>query len=283
MFKLPFAAKRIEGTFAEDRLRLRSTRRRVSVIACVGIAVIGWAYVLLFSEFFSVSVIQIDGVVSLERGEIDRAIEEGLGEQRVFPFREGNIFLVNTEKLEAFLKESLFVQTVAVDKKIPNILRLKIEERQTSLILRVGERMYQVDRSGSIMREIAPGSEQDAILSSANDPSASRASLPLLEVRSSDPQPIVGNAYITDTQMQRWLDTLQGLKEQGFGYRSVSIERATSSKMILRMFEPYDVYIDTMEPLTSQVQSYYEFRKVKKDEKIYEYVDVRIPGKVFYK
>lgn len=250
---------------------------------CIGIAMVGWAYFLFFSEFFVIGVIQVDGGGGLEREEINRVIEEGVEEQRVFPFREGNIFFTDTEKLEAFLKESLFAQSVTVDKKLPNILRLKIEERQTSLILRVGERMYQVDRSGSIMREISPGAERDAILASMDDPSISRSNLPLLEVRSLDPQPTVGNAYITDTQMQRWLDAMEGLRERGFGYRSASVERATSSKMILRMFEPYDVYIDIMEPLSSQIQSYYEFMRVKKEEKIYEYVDVRVPGKIFYK
>ncbi|MCW1892020.1 MAG: FtsQ-type POTRA domain-containing protein [Candidatus Uhrbacteria bacterium] len=283
MFKLSSFMKKSEGTFVEDRLRSRSARRRVTVVVCTSIAVIGWAYVLFFSEFFSVSTIQIEGVASLERGEVERAIGEGLLKQRVFPFRKGNVFLIKTKELESFLKENLFVQSVVVDKKAPNILRLKIEERQSSLVLRVGERIYQVDRAGLIMREIQPGPEQEEILASSDSPSASRTGLPLLDIRTQDPQPIVGNGYITDTQMQRWLDTLQGLKERGFGYRSASLEQATSSKMILRMFEPYDVYIDIMEPLAGQIQSYYEFMKVKKGEKIYEYVDARIPGKVFYK
>jgi hypothetical protein len=271
-----------EGIFVVDRLRTRSIQKRTVIGMLMGVAFVGWTYVFFFSDIFVVNRLEIEGLKVLGRGEVAEEVDSALEKMRVWPFRMKNIFFIDENRLAETLKDKIFAQSVAVDKKYPNILRLIIKERQTSLVIEKNSKMWQIDRDGIIMREILDAQERSLIQSQVNNPVSDRSSvLPILEI-SHDIDPTVGNSYVTDFRVTMWLDTFKSLQDLGFGYRHATVESATSTKLILNMFEPYDVYIDIMEPVEPQIMSLYEFLRVKKDVSIKEYIDARIPGKIYY-
>lgn len=266
----------------EDRLRIRNTRRTTAIALLSSVALMGWAYIFFFSTIFTVNALEIEGIKTLGRGEVEEEVYQALQKMRVWPFRSENIFFINEKKLSDTLTDKLFTQSVSVDKKYPNILRLNIKERQTSLVILKEGRFWQIDRNGVIMREISESKEKAEIQDQISHPVMDRSStLPILEI-SRDVDPSVGHTYVTDFRVSVWLDTFKSLQDMGFGYRNAMVEYATSTKLILNMFEPYDVYLDVMEPIEPQIQSLYEFMRIKKDVKIKEYIDARIPGKVYY-
>jgi len=282
LFRKTLQVEKHEGTFVEDRLRTRGSQKKTVIALLSGVAIIGWIYVFFFSDIFVVQQFEIEGTKALGRGEVVDAANTAIQKMRIWPFKSGNIFLIKENDLSRTLTDKLFAQSVVVDKKLPNILRLKIEERQSSLVILKEGKFWQIDRNGVIMREITDGAEKASIQDQMDHPVADRSStLPILEI-SNDVDPSVGNTYVSDYRVSLWLDAFKSLQDLGFGYRNASVEYATSTKLILNMFEPYNVYIDIMEPIEPQIQGVYDFLKLKKDVQIHEYIDARIPGKIYY-
>lgn len=274
--------KKEEGTFVEHKLTVRAERKRTVLILLGVVALLGWAYILFFSEVFAAQTIEVEGADRLDRGEVVVAAQDALDQERIWPFRARNMFFLDTDAIQDDLTEILFADQVIVDKQYPNILRLKIEERQSSLILLAEDRFYEIDRSGVITREISNESEIESIRSRVQEPSIASKEMPILQIKDNT-DIIVNDDYITDFRMRAWLDAFHDLEKLGFGYRSALLDYATSSKLILDLFEPYDVYVDILEPLEPQINSYYAFTKTHNQGEIYNYVDARIPGKVFFK
>lgn len=275
--------ERPEGVFSEEKIRIRTTRRRTVFFILVSVAFLGWSYVFFFSSIFRISDIQIEGRLVRDGGEVRKEAFNLLDKSGHWPFHERNIFLLQKDEFTRLLKEQLFADSVSVDKIYPNILRLNVEERQSSLVFISEERMYIIDREGVVVREITSKDEQGAILGAAQDSSSSE-NMPVLHTLHVEPDAvIVGNSFVTPFRMETWMDAFHDLDDLGFGYRKAVLDTPTSTKLVLRMFEPYEVYFSLIEPLGPQIESYYAFTKVKRDEKIQGYIDARIPGKIFYK
>jgi cell division septal protein FtsQ len=268
----------------KEKKKYSGSRKKITMIFLGIVAVLGWLYIGFFSEICSIQRIEIEGIKQLGRGEVVKKTQEAIAAERTWPFHEGNIFLLHKKELEITLKDHLFVQSVVVDKIYPNILRLKIEERKSSLILQTGEGMFEVDRNGMVTRSINAVSERAAILQALQDPKAAAAGSPVLTIT----QPLdltLNNPIIdknADVTMQEWLDAIQTLSQKDFGYRSAELENVASTKLILHLFEPYDVYFDLLNPLEPQIQSYVIFARSHSPSEIKAYVDARIPGRIFY-
>jgi hypothetical protein len=284
MLKKLFEQKKEEGTFVEDRMHSRMERRRTVIVLLFISALIGWLYIFFGSNTFTVTSVEIEGLDTLERGEVAMLVDEFLEDQRQWPFREKNLFFINANEIASGLKEALFLENVDVDKIYPNILRLKIEERQSTLFLLTGRSLYEIDRHGIVTKEFNK-KEQEEILDRIDDPSIShQMDLPIIKIRESSETPVPGQEYVSEFRSTSWLDTFQVLHDLGFGYRNAVLDYTTSSKLVLNMFEPYEVYIDLLDPLEPQIASFYAFMKARDPNvPIYEYVDTRIPGKVFFK
>jgi hypothetical protein len=258
-------------------------RRRTVTIFFAIIAILGWIYFFLFSDTFIVNGIEISGIQRLRRGEVEKVVYTILDQQRIWPIRSRNIFSIPRSDLENLLKDQLYAEKVAVDKKYPNILRLKVQERQSSVIVIINGTSFEVDHRGDVTRILSEG-EARSLQASSNSPNRGPSQIPVLSILNATTTPTGGDVFVTENQMQRWLNLFEGLQKRGFGYRGASIESPESTKVVLDLFEPYRAYFDLLTPLNAQVDSYYAFIKEKKsDMVIYDYIDARIPGRIYYK
>jgi hypothetical protein len=278
--KLP---QKEEGTFVAYRMQERSMHRKVVLSILGAVAVIGWLYVIFGSDIFRVKMIDAGTLVDLDRGEVTQTAFSAVDDQTQWPMPKRNILLVNKVKLAQKLKQNLFVDSVVVDKVYPDVLRLKIKERQSSIILIANNEFYLLDRNGIGTRNILGDDEAD-ILKRLDKPSpTSKTDTPILSIHGT-PEFVLGEQFVSKETAQAWLKAFQELSQADFGYRNAIVDYATSTKLILNMFEPYDVYFDLLTPLQPQLQSLYAFMRAKTAAfVIYEYVDARIPGRVYYK
>lgn len=278
-----FHPDRGEGTFADTRAKQVSSRRLTVIMLLLVTAFVGWLYFLFGSGFFRITQIQTGDLTYLNRGEVVAEAEKAMDEQGTWPWQWRNILLLNKEALSKSLERRLYADQVAVEKLYPNILRLKIEERQSSVIVIAGNNLYLVDRKGIGTKRIE-NEDQLAVLDRIAHPSpTAKTDLPILTIRHS-PVFTPGDPYVDAETVEHWLDAFNGLSETGFGYRNAVLEEATSTKLVLSLFEPYDVYVDLLAPLKPQIDAFYLFMKSKPaTAKINEYIDVRVPGRIFYK
>jgi hypothetical protein len=272
-----------EGTFADVRTKQKNSRRNTVIMLLLATAGVGWLYFLFGSGFFRITRIETGDLIYLDRGEVVAETERAMDEQGTWPWQWRNSLTINTAALEKSLETRLYADHVAVEKSYPSVLRLKIEERQSSVIVLAEDDLVLVDRKGIAVKRIT-SDEQVSILDRIAHPSpTAKTDLPILTIRQS-PRFAPGEQYVDALTVEHWLDAFNALSEAGFGYRNAILEEATSTRLILNLFEPYDVYFDLLAPVKPQIEEYYIFMKSKPaDAKINDYVDVRVPGRVFYK
>ncbi len=280
MLKRSLHQNRGEGTFAADRKKVRGTRRRVVFLLLGGAAVLGWVYVFFGSGIMDVKRVEIEGLEQLGRGEVMGEVDIFLNEHGFGPWRK-NIVLIDADALADALETKLFAEHVSVDKIWPSLLRLKVEERQSSIVVIANNEFYVIDRNGIAAERIT---DEDAILSRISQPSSGpQNDLPILTVRENAVF-AQGDPFVDRATVERWLLAFNELQEAGFGYRNAVLEHPSSTKLILNLFEPYDAYFDLLAPMPPQISAFYTFMKGKStDITITSYVDVRVPGRVYSK
>lgn len=272
-----------DGALGAERLVTTTKRRRFVITLLAGVAITGWLYMLFGSGIFRVTLVDPGLISDSDRGEAMRETFAALDAQGRWPWSRRNLLLVDTQSLSRELERRLFADTVAVEKSFPNVLRLKIQERRSSLVLVANNEFYLVDRRGVVSKRFAYEEEAGILQRISKPSSAGQTQAPILTVREMA-NPVPGMAVVPERTVQRWLIAFQELSRTGFGYRNAILEYATSTKLVLNMFEPYDVHFDLLTPLEPQIQSYYAFIKAKPPGTIiYAYVDARIPGRIYYR
>jgi hypothetical protein len=283
MLKKLLHPSREEGAFTNVRHQTSRHRRTVVLLLLSATAVIGWLYVFFGSDIFHVSRMDIEGLVSLNRGQVEREVQAAFDERGMGPWKQVNLLFIDEQDLAAYLEKRLYAERVIVEKSYPNILRLKVIERASSLVVIANNEFYLIDHMGMGLKRIST-EEEAAILQRVDSPSrdTSQAS-PVLHIEH-DVSFAPGETFIGADTARLWLGAFRDLSEAGFGYRNAVLEHPTSTKLILNLFEPYAVYLDLLAAVRPQIESYYAFSKSKTSSmKIREYVDVRVPGRVYYK
>jgi hypothetical protein len=279
----PAARSREEGTFSSVRHTKTASRRHAVIFILASCAIGGWLYILFASGFFRASKVEVNELVYADRGEVVSAVFDILDRQPSWPWNRRNLFFIDIPGLEQELESKLYAEKVTVDKVYPNILRLTVQERQSSVILIANKEFYLVDRFGIGVERIS-SEEEASVLQRIADPSVTTSrDLSVLTVFG----PVAfrpGEALVSEWTVQRWLEAFRALKDASFGYRQAQLDYSTSTKLILDLYEPYDAYFDLLAPMEPQISGFYAFMRAKeKDTVIREYVDVRVPGKVYYK
>lgn len=246
-------------------------------------AVTGWLWFLFRSGFLDIQTIDTGPLQSLDRGEVIAETERALDEGPWRPWNSHNLLLLNTDQLAVTLKDRLFAESVAVEKSYPNILRLKIGERQRSVVVASNNEYVLVDGSG-IVTAMAEGdvlrASQDRVAAKAF---ADEIHLPVVVMNTADPLS-AGFQVAKPEEIRRWLDATRYLVLGGLQYRFMKVESPQAALGRFVSKKGYDIYFDLTQPLEAQLMTYLAYMKTKPDEgKITEYMDVRVPGKVFIK
>ncbi|MFH2232497.1 MAG: FtsQ-type POTRA domain-containing protein [Patescibacteria group bacterium] len=265
------------------RMDQQRSSRGFVITLVVAFALIGTAWFLFASGFFDISTIEIEGIQMLDRGEVTREVDSALEHDSWKPWKKNNLLMLDTERLKNTLKDRLFVANVTVDKSYPNILRLLIEERQRSVILKSNDQYVHVDATG-----VVTGYVEGENLASAQNIVAARSlsdlsTLPVIIMNTADPL-APGFQIAEPEQVRRWLDTFNTVLNEGIKIRFMKIETPEASLGRFVSDHGYDIYFDLKQPLEGQIATYSAYVKTQPDlGAINYYIDVRIPGRIFVK
>lgn len=251
----------------------------LSMVACVG-----WLYVILVSEAFQIKDIEVRGVRELDPIEVKREAYRLIDSQeRGWPWHARHVWFLNAEALRDELTEKLLVDRVTVEKSQGNVLRLMVEERSRRAIVRTAEKSFWIDGHGAMMESLNALEEKDLEArlsnkraSTVNDPPIIHApSNTVLLMPQGTPDPVI----------RSWLDIALQVQKQGINYQEIVPSVSTStSRFALRMSQGYEVWLDTSDTLETQLEAFKAFEKQRpKDVKVQEYVDVRIPSRIYVK
>ncbi len=271
------------GMFRARRIEDRRSGYGAVIAIVAAFAVTGWLWFLFRSGFLDVQTIDTGALHELDRGEVLAEVDRALQEKPWRPWSYRNLLLIDTNELASVLQDRLFAESVTVEKSYPNILRLKIQERQRSVVVVSNDQYALVDATG-----LVTGDADGDALRASKDRVAARAfadqiHLPVIVMKTADPL-APGFQVATPEQMRRWLDATRYTVLGGLRYRFMKVESPESSLARFVSERGYDIYIDLTHPLEPQLATYLAYMKTKPDEsKITAYVDVRVPGKIFIK
>ncbi len=121
----------------------------LAAVSLLGAGVLVAYMALSKSDFFTVKKIVISGINQVSRQEILKAA--GLAEDALV-----RIWSFEPEKAEENLRAIAWLDTVEVDRQMPDTVTIKVTEHQPRLLISLG-RLYYLNESGEPFKELAPG------------------------------------------------------------------------------------------------------------------------------
>jgi cell division protein FtsQ len=136
------------------RVRRRSPwlvlgRHFAQALLLVG-APLGLGFWLFSSPTFALSRLGVEGNQFVERAWVDRTLSPLLGE---------NLLSLPLPLVEEMLAANPWVEGVAIEKRLPNELRVAIVERRPAALLRDGQRLIYLDGEGNPIAAFDPGQD----------------------------------------------------------------------------------------------------------------------------
>lgn len=273
-----------QNRFTRRQVALQGSSRVVFFVFLGVVAVIGWSYVFFVSDAFMLRDVEIRGVKSLDPLAVKREVYDVV-DHRARPFWQParHMWFLKAGDVEPVLKERLFAEELSVDNVSGNILRLIIKERARRYILHTPTQWLWIDLQGVVLQELTLKELKDAENRLLGKPALITSDAPIIHLDQSRLQ--IGET-IQRQDIRAWLDIALDMQMQGIGYREIEPPADTSStQLTLKTAEGYAVWFDTSsDTLKKQIEAYKAFAKQKpKDVQVHEYVDVRIPGRVYVK
>ncbi|MDP3793236.1 MAG: hypothetical protein Q8R07_00610 [Candidatus Uhrbacteria bacterium] len=272
-----------EGTF-RDHSQPRSGTRGVFYFLGA-IVFIGWLYIFFMSDLFVINSVEVQGARSLDAIDVSREVLQILDERPVRrPWPARHAWFVDKPHLIRELSQRLFVTNASVDKTYLNVLRLKMEEQTRKFIFHSHQQYVWVDLQGTVLHELMPDERQRAQARILGSKLPTPDDPPMFH-RDLDDRVVIGQSVADASTVKAWLQIASETILEGMKYREFDLPKtSTSSRAILKSAEGESVVIDVMEPIGPQIRAYLVFKESQpKNIKAIQYIDVRIPGKVYVK
>ncbi len=243
----------------------------------------GAAWFVMNSGYYQLADIEINDLDTLQKGEVVSTTHQILARGGWRPWGNENLVFMDTEKLSAALKNELFAENVTVDKVYPNILRLMVEERQRSVVMDSQGQYLMIDTQGMVAGLVDDKAKADIDARLSNKSLANPKSVPL--VVCDLPELAAAGYQVTDSDyVKTWLEAYKALNDAGIKFRYFRLSSPSSDLLKVVSEDGYEVYYDLKTPLNGQIEVYKKFMASKPvNVKINEYIDIRIPGKVYVK
>lgn len=241
-------------------MRWRKVLRPVGYI----LVVVFVLYLLIGLRIFEVRKISTTGNQSISSSEIDRQTRAVM-KQTILG---SNWLFTNTKSIAAALKSQNYqFGTVVVKKSLPTNLVIQIDERQPSLIWKSGDKAYVLSEEGRAFTVTGNSARKlPQIVDQTNLP---------VELGSQ----IVPKNFIIFTR-----SIFAGLSQLGLEIEQASVTESTS-ELYVKTKKGYIVKFDTDRSADSQISDLKALLTTLKSQskQPMEYIDLRIPQKVFYK
>lgn len=278
-----------DGTYVHTRSGLTAKSRFTAGILVGSCFLLLILWFLFVSRFWSVRRLEIAGTKDVSRGEVEATVYDVLDQGMRRPWDQRNIFFIDKKQLAEDVKNKLFLESVIVDKVYPDVLRLLVEERQRRVVFGVNGQLLDVDPHGSITGEepVSTSGYFHDLLSSKTlaDQNHAPFVVQAIPADASSTQITTSTGQFVDADVvKQWLDASKTLLAAGLRYRLFKIEQPTSQTLKIVTEQGYDIVMDLRESISDQEEIYTKFMRSKpKDLAIHEYIDVRVPGKVYLK
>lgn len=235
------------------------------------------AYALIFSSFMRINYLNLEGTKELGYEEVYAKAEALMDGKYLDVFPRNNFILISKKKVQGvLLDEFKKIRSVAVEKKFPDTINIKIEERDALIIWCTKGPCYIIDEGGFAYA----GADFDSDELKENN---------LVKLVDISAKPVTIGEQVLDEEYVKFIFSVREAFQENLSL-DVSNEYVTkyriSGEVEVKTGEGWDIYLNSQLPLEKSVRTIKAFLEKEIDEearKRLEYLDLRVENKVFYK
>jgi hypothetical protein len=282
-YRNPFFRKSKSGSATRGRgfyygrgpSRLKALRK-LTVLFLLLMAAVGWVYFLFYSPYFEIKKIEISGLERISEAELEEMLRSQITNRKFLIFKQNNIFWFDENFAEKTINSKYALVSLKIDKKLPNILKVKLEEKKPALAWKTGEKFYHADWDGTIIHELSQN-EVAAVLDTKEMPLVYDENNQEIEIKNTILTPLLVQFTVN---LHNTLSEKTGLTIDGF---VVINQPNTIIKAVVR--DGWQIYFSSSRDFNLQIDKLSLFLRERKEEdgKIQEYIDLRFEDRIYYK
>ncbi len=244
--------------------------RTMSLVFFLIILFCGLIFVF-FSPVFVINDVAVIGNHHLSPEDVRETVDNALHENSSLFLPVGHIFFLNKADLTYVVKKELpLVDEIEFQRKLPNILKVKIKERNSAFIWQTRNKYYYVDRNGYAYLGISKQEHKDSKLITLKDQAK-------LDVE-------LGDKVVTSN----FVDFIKVLTIDFEPKVKVPIQEIvlplTTMEIRVITTEGWQAYFDTARPANAQIKRLtLVLKQIIKPREQLQYIDLRLNDRVFYK
>lgn len=235
------------------------------------------AYVLIFSNFMRINHLSLKGTKELGYNDVYADAKALISGKYLDVFPKDNFILISKKRIQKnLLDEFKKIRVVEVEKKFPDTVNIKIEERAALIVWCTKGPCYIIDEQGFAYA----GADFDSDELRENN---------LVKLVDISAKPVVIGEQVLNEEYVKFIFSVREAfrKDLNIDIADEYITRyRISGEIEVKTKEGWDVYLDSHLPLEKSVRTIKAFLEKEIDEdarKRLEYLDLRIENKVFYK
>lgn len=243
-------------------------------VALTAVAALAAASAALFAPPLRVQHVTAEGASSTVRAEAEAHAVQLLEEHARFAGRT-RIFLVPRDLVASEIKKRIpSVHTVRVLRRLPGTIVLHLQEKVPFAFLEVPGKVFTLDSEGIVIEETSPEEAHRSQLPTVRNDQATFAITP-------------GMIVVSKKVIDLLHEVVVLLPDRlGVGVEELVIPAIGTKEVHVRTDKDWILLLDAQRNLADQLRSFEhvvaEELKIGEQERL-EYVDVRVPGKVFYR
>lgn len=123
-------------------------------VVLIFVLFVGWIGIMLFLPYFKISKVEYSGLNIIKKEELSEFINSNfLFSKKSFSLT-GNYFILSKNKIERKIIENFAVENVSVGKVFPNLIKISIVEKTTSIIYDNGRDYILLDENGNFVKTL---------------------------------------------------------------------------------------------------------------------------------
>ena len=221
--------------------------------------------VVFFSSIFRIDKVDVQGpnteLSQSLSGEVTKYLKSSLAGK--------NWLFLDAKSLKGILQKTFTGQEdIIVEKQFPNKLIIKTDEQKSAIVWKTGSKKYIVSINGRVMSELQ--GENTPALTALTDGS----SLPV----------DVGNKILSRDFVSFAIKIGDYIKAKSLGPEKIYITE-TTKELLVKTNAGYEIKFNTEETPESQLKSLQATLDLlaSQNKKATQYIDLRVPGRAFYK
>jgi cell division septal protein FtsQ len=235
----------------------------LGILVCLAAA--SFFYFLIFSNFFQIDKITVEGVEKLSVEEIESLASDHL-EKTVLFFKTKSIFLFKNEEVQKQISTTFpLAGEVEVSRQLPGTIKISLKEKIALALWCENINCFEIDKEGVIF--------QEALVSAD-----------LIKIESDKEGLVLGERAVEKDLLMKILDINSKLKQKA-GILVETIEIASTDRLNVKTSEGWQIYFNLSGDLDWQITELSlvlekEISSIKRRN--LEYIDLRF-SKVYYK